>query len=56
MVCMRVAIVCLIVIIAGFNQGDAVDMPDYKELTKEATGILVDLIKINTANPPGNEI
>jgi acetylornithine deacetylase/succinyl-diaminopimelate desuccinylase-like protein len=31
-------------------------MPDYKELTKETTRILTDLIKINTVNPPGNEI
>jgi acetylornithine deacetylase/succinyl-diaminopimelate desuccinylase-like protein len=31
-------------------------MPDYKELTKETTQILTDLIKINTVNPPGNEI
>ncbi len=31
-------------------------MPDYKKLTKETTQILQDLIRINTVNPPGNEL
>src|SRR3990172_1231286 len=51
-----VAIIGLICILASVKQGDTASMPEYNELTKEATGILVDLIKINTVNPPGNEI
>lgn len=30
--------------------------PDFKQMTKEATAILSNLIKINTVNPPGNEL
>ncbi|EQB62712.1 MAG: peptidase M20 [candidate division Zixibacteria bacterium RBG-1] len=29
---------------------------DFKQMTKEATAILSNLIKINTVNPPGNEL
>src|SRR4030067_1906788 len=49
------AILCSIITVL-LAQGEIALSQDYSALTKEATQLLVDLIKINTSNPPGNEI
>ena len=41
---------------AGIVRADSPKGLDWDALTREATGLLSDYIKINTTNPPGNEL
>lgn len=49
-------LVCLVVFNLSWGEDKTMNQPDFKEMAKEATAILSNLIKINTVNPPGNEL
>ncbi len=49
-------LICLVLFNFSVGEEKTVNQPDFKEMTKEATAILSSLIKINTVNPPGNEL
>src|SRR3972149_7347528 len=51
---------CLLIFLVAsnhtFGEDKTMSQPDFKQMAKEATAILSNLIKINTVNPPGNEL
>lgn len=49
-------LVCLVVFNLSWGEEKTMNQPDFKEMAKEATAVLSNLIKINTVNPPGNEL
>src|SRR4030065_2784878 len=49
-------LISLVIFNLSWGEEKIMNQVDFKQMTKEATAILSNLIKINTVNPPGNEL